>query len=232
MFGDVLDEPVLILAHAEEIVALDDGVDLALAVRAELAVDQVLLREEALAGDAVVALVLGLVDEVAVVEVLHDGLDDFPVAFLGRADEVVVRDAEALPELLEPDHGAVALLDRRHAVFLGGLLDFLAVFVGAGQEPDVVARGAMVAREDVGEDGRVCVPDVGLVVDVVDRGRYVKCAVAHVRVPFQFVRGSGPVRRGHAAPGHRRPVRTGSSRSRGRRACGIRPCRSRASSGK
>ena len=48
--------------------------------------------------------------------------------------------------------------------------DRLAVLVGAGQEEDVLAALAHVPGEDVGGDRRVGVPQVGLAVDVVDRG--------------------------------------------------------------
>jgi hypothetical protein len=47
--------------------------------------------------------------------------------------------------------------------------DLVAVLVGAGQKEDVVAEPAVVAREDVGRDGGVGVPEVRVGIDVVDR---------------------------------------------------------------
>src|SRR5450759_5451340 len=49
-----------------------------------------------------------------------------------------------------------------------GLRNLVAVLVNAGEEEDVVALLAVVARQDVGDDGRVGVPQVGLAVHVVD----------------------------------------------------------------
>ena len=51
-----------------------------------------------------------------------------------------------------------------------GVGDRLAVLVGAGEEEHVLAALAHVAREHVGGDRRVRVAEVGLRVDVVDRG--------------------------------------------------------------
>ena len=53
---------------------------------------------------------------------------------LGGADEIVVGNIEFLPQLLEKGHNAVYVLDRRNPCFLRFLLDFLAMFVAAGQE--------------------------------------------------------------------------------------------------
>ena len=108
---DVFDEPLLVFAHPEEIVGFDDRVDRAAAFGA-VAVDQILFGEEPFAADAVPALVFGLVDFVAVEELLQDLLDDGLVARLGGADKVVVGDFQALPQLLEADDGLVALLLR------------------------------------------------------------------------------------------------------------------------
>ena len=63
---------------------------------------------------------------------------------------------------------------------LGRLRDRLAVLVGAGEEEDVLAALAHVPGEDVGGDRRVRVAEVGLGVDVVDRGGDVEAGVAHL----------------------------------------------------
>ena len=55
---------------------------------------------------------------------------------------------------------AVGQLLRRDALALGGERDRLAVLVGAGEEEDVLAALAHVAREHVGRDRRVRVPEV------------------------------------------------------------------------
>ena len=60
----------------------------------------------------------------------------------------------------------------RDPALLGRPLDLQPVLVGAGEEHDVVAPEAAPPGEDVGDDRRVRVPDVGHVVHVVDRRRH------------------------------------------------------------
>ena len=76
---------------------------------------------------------------------------------------------EPLDHLLEVDDVAVGQLARRDALALGDVGDRLAVLVGAGEEEDVLAALAHVAREHVGGDRRVRVAEVRLRVHVVDR---------------------------------------------------------------
>lgn len=65
---------------------------------------------------------------------------------------------------------ALRSASSRGATLDGGRLgDGLAVLVGAGQEEDVFAALAVVARQHVGRDRRVCVAEMGLRVHVVDR---------------------------------------------------------------
>ena len=77
---------------------------------------------------------------------------------------------ELLPELVMRVDDAVGELDREDAFFRRGALDLLPVLVRAGQEADVVAHAPAVARDHVGDDVLVHVPDVRVVVDVVDGG--------------------------------------------------------------
>ena len=79
-----------------------------------------------------------------------------------------------LPELVVAGHHAVRELLGRDALLGGGLLHLLAVLVGARQEVRGVALEAVVAREEVGADGAVGVPDVRVVVHVVDGRRDVE----------------------------------------------------------
>ena len=84
---------------------------------------------------------------------------------------------ELLPRLLIQRGDRVGELLRRQPGGLGGLLNLLAVLVGAGEEVHVVAEQAMPAGERVADDRRVGVAEVRLGVDVVDRGGEV--VVAH-----------------------------------------------------
>ena len=94
--------------------------------------DELLLRLEALAADAVPALVRAEVDVAVGLDLLPDLCHEARVALLVRPDEVVGLDLELGPRLLEA--GAHRLDERRGAssFFSAALaLDLLAVLVGA-----------------------------------------------------------------------------------------------------
>ena len=158
--GGELEEPVLLLLPGQR-----DLVDRAGVVRPDLG-----LGLEVGAARAVPALVHPLVDVAVVVDALDDLLDPLHVALVRGPDEEVVGGVDLGRHLLEARGEAVAQLARGDALGLGLLRDRLAVLVGAGQEEDVLAALAVVPGEDVGRDRRVGVPEVGLAVDVVDRG--------------------------------------------------------------
>ena len=141
-----LEEAVAVLREAEEDVLLLLQLERR-AVHRALAVDEVLLGVERLAGRAVPALVRGRVEVARRVDAPDDLLDARAVPRLGRPDEVVVRDPELLPEVPKRRRVAVGDDDRRDAFLLRDLLDVLAVLVGAGQEAHVLARaGGSSAR--------------------------------------------------------------------------------------
>ena len=173
---DIFDEPVLIFAHAEEIVSFLNGVHFASALRT-VAVDEILFSEETFATDAVPALIIRAVDFVAVEQVLKNFLHDHFMAVFGGADKIVVGDFETFPEFLKTDDGLVALLLWGQTVFVGGLLDFLAVFIGAGQEPGRSAKQTVIICQHVGKDRCVRVADVRLVVHIINRRCYVVALV-------------------------------------------------------
>ncbi len=175
---DVADQPLLVLAHAEKVIGLADLFHVAPAIGTG-APGQVLLHEEPLARHAVPAVVLGPVDLAPVEQVLQDFLHHDGVTGLGGADEVVIRDAELGPQFLEADHRGVGLLLGGHAGLHGGLLNLLAVLVGAGQEPGRHPEQAVIPGQHIAQDGRVGMPDVRLVVDVIDRRGDIKLGRVH-----------------------------------------------------
>ena len=166
---DIVDEPLGVLAHLEEVGLLLGGAHFPAAVGA-LAVYKLALGPEALAGGAVQALVGALVDVPFVVQVFEDLLDFLLVVIVGGADEVVVRDVHQV-ELLFDDGGYLVHELLGGQALLGGLqLVFLAVLVGAGLEEHVVALHALKAGDGVGQDDLVHVADVGLAGGVGDGG--------------------------------------------------------------
>jgi hypothetical protein len=156
------------LAHLEEVVGLLDALDVGQVLRL-LALGQVLLGDKGLAGHVVPAVVVSGVDVAAVVEVLENGLHDAGVARLSGADEVVVLDLHEAQQRAEVLAELVAVRLRADAPQGRAAQHLLAVLIGAGEHPHVVAAAAVPAAERVGGDRGVGVADVGLVVDVVDR---------------------------------------------------------------
>ena len=148
-----------------------------------LALHEVFLGVERLTGCAIPALVRGGIQVARRVDESDDLLDAHAVPRLGRADEIVVRDPELSPEVPERRRVAVGDDDRGDAFLLRDLLDVLAVLVGAGQETHVLAREAEIAGERVRDDRGVEMPDVGPVIDVVDRGREVAARHEESRIP-------------------------------------------------
>ncbi len=172
-----LEEAILERGELEEVGLLLHALERAAAVGAEvLALGVVLLvgfcdlglGEVGLLGHAVPAVVGVLVEVARLLHALPEVLHGVVLALLGGADEVVVRDLELAPEVLEERGLGVAPLLRGHAMGGCGLRNLLAVLVHAREELDVIARRATVTRLDVAEDGRVGRAQVRLGVDVVD----------------------------------------------------------------
>ena len=174
-------DTVGILGEAEEIGLLLRILDFTAAVGA-LAVHQLALRPEGLAGLAVLALVGVLVDVAVVVHLLEDLLDSGFMVVVGGADEAVVGDVHELPEVLDPTgalHDIVHELLGGDPGLLGLILDLLTVLVGAGQEHDVVSLEPLVPGHGVGGHGAVGVADVETAGGVVDRRRDIKFLIFH-----------------------------------------------------
>ena len=174
-------DPVGILGQAEEIGLLLGVHDLAAAVGA-LAVHQLALGPEALAGLAVFALIGSLVDVALFVHLAEDLLDGGTVVIIGGADEAVVGDVHQLPQVqdaLGALHDVVQELLGGLSGGLGLVLDLLAVLVGARQEQHVAAGEPLVAGHGVGGHGAVGVADVQLVGGVINGGCDVEFLLFH-----------------------------------------------------
>ncbi len=144
--------------------------------RAQVAGQQLVVGVVGLAAHAVLATVVVELDVTGVVAALQELLDGGAVARLGRADEVVVGDVERLPGRGETGGDAVGELLRRLARRGRRLLDLEPVLVRAGEELDIIAEQPVPPGHGVADDRRVGVPDVRLVVHVVDRRRRVEPA--------------------------------------------------------
>jgi hypothetical protein len=134
---------------------------------------------EGLAPHAVETLVAAEVYLSPVEELLDELLHRFLVALLGGPDEVVVGDAERLPDLRPAGDHRVGPFLGAEALLLGRPEDLLTVLIGAGEEMDPPALHPSEAGEEVGGHRRVGVPQMGDVIHVVDGGCDVKDLVAH-----------------------------------------------------
>ena len=81
---------------------------------------------------------------------------------------------ETFPELFKLRGESIAMRLRIDSSFGRRLLNFLTVFVQAGQKEDVPSSQSPVARQHICRDGRVRVTDMRHVVDVIDGSRDVK----------------------------------------------------------
>ena len=136
-----------------------------------------------LARDAVPSLVGALVDISLIHEFLEHALDDAFVTFFRRPDKVVVGDPEHRPQISEVQHGLVGQFLGRHAFGFRALLYFLAVFVRAGQEKDVVAAHAHMPAHDVRGDCGIGMADMRNVIHIINRRGEIEVFLRHVRSP-------------------------------------------------
>ncbi len=106
------------------------------------------------------------------------------MALLGGADVVVVRALEPLHHGLEARDVAVGELAGLEPLASRRLVHLDAVLVGAGQEKDVVAVEPHEARDGVGGDHLIGVPDMRRPVGVRDRRRDVEMGLVCHRTMY------------------------------------------------
>ena len=204
-----LGQPVLVLAEQEVVVLLLQPDRLDAVLRAQALGREVALVPEALAGGAVEAAVGALLDVAGGLELLHEPLHELLVLRVRGADEEVVAGAHRRGQGAVLGRHLVDVLLRREPALLRRLRDLGAVLVDAGEEEHVLPALPVMAREDVGGDGRVRVPVVRLAVDVVDGGGDVEAhEVLDLLSPSVFPRPWRPRRRCRCArPGTSIPPR-------------------------
>ena len=137
---DVVDEPVLVRREFEVVVLFFELDDFAVEGIEGAVRQAVFLGEKGFLAWRIPAFVNLFVELAVVVKVLEDGLDDGLMAWLGGADEVVVGQAEFGGEGFPAFGEFIAVGLGGFAFFFGSLLDFLAVFVEAGEEIDFFAE--------------------------------------------------------------------------------------------
>ena len=156
----VLHQPVGVLAHAEEVSLFLCLGDLSAAV-GTLAVHQLALRPEGLAGGAIETLVGALVDVALREQTVEYLLHFLHVVVVGGADEFVVGGIHQIPYPFDLARDVVHELLRGDARGGGFELHLFAVLVGARLQTDVVALRAPEPREEVRQHDLIGVADVG-----------------------------------------------------------------------
>ena len=73
------------------------------------------------------------------------------------------------------------MLLRRNAVFGGGIFHLLTVFIGSGEEIGIIPHRTVKTCQHISKNGRIGVPDMGFVIDVVNRCCHIKFAVHKVK---------------------------------------------------
>ena len=174
VFLDVVNEPLLVFAHPEEVVALFAVFGNRLMLGA-FPVGKFLLHVEPFATDAVEPLVLAEVNIPGLVDLQEDPPDRLHVVRIGRPDEAIVGHRQLRPEGTKLGADPVGVGLRGDARLLGRLGDLVAVLVGSRGKKGPEAAEAVVAGQDVGDDRRVGVPDMGRGVYIVDRRCDIKC---------------------------------------------------------
>ena len=167
---DVLNQPVRILAHTEEVSLFLGRLHRSSAVRA-LAVHQLGLGPEGLAGSAVHALIAVLVDIALLIELLENLLHLDLVIRVRGTDKAVIGGVHQVPDPLNLRCHAVHEFLRGNAGLLGLQLDLLSVLVGTGLEPHVKSLLSLVAGDGVGQHDLIGVADVRLARGISDRRR-------------------------------------------------------------
>src|SRR3984893_7034376 len=85
-------------------------------------------------GDAIIPFVVPFVNVTVILNLTEEMLDGVGVAGFGRSNETVDKQTQFFSEVTILSRHAIDEINWRFVVILRGALDFLAVFVGAGQE--------------------------------------------------------------------------------------------------
>ena len=176
---DLIDQPLLILPHLEELIVLAEPINRAFAIRTE-SIGHVFFRPKALIERAVPACIRILVDQSLVEKLLKVSLNNLLMRMICRSDERIMRNVQTFPELLKL-RSELVTVDLRIDSGLGrGLLDFLTMLVEPCEEKHVTSAEAPIARQHVCGDRRIRMPDMRDVIDVVDgSGDVERVRIAH-----------------------------------------------------
>ena len=178
MLVDMVNQAVSVFAHTEEISLFLGRLHLAAAVRT-LAVHQLGLGPEGLAGSTVHALVSALVNIALVVQLLEDLLYLLLMIIVGGTDEFIIGSVHQIPDALNLGRYVIHEFLRSNACLLSLQLDLLTVLVGSGLEEYVVALESPETGNGVRQYDFIGVSNVGLAGCVGNGRGHVKLFLFH-----------------------------------------------------
>src|SRR5262249_36960396 len=147
--------------------------------------DQFVFRVEALALDAVFALVARFEDNAFIPKRFQKSLHGACVLRRSGSDKGVVGDLQTFPGFLELSGDFIAVTLWILVVSGSGLGNFGPMLNGAGEKKNLQAVATVPARQNIAGDGRIRVSDVRHIVHVVDRcGNKKLVHVSGVRVLY------------------------------------------------
>ena len=175
---DIFQHPVGVVRQFKEICFFRDLLDRPAAVGA-FAVYKLAFRPVSFAGRTVEAPVFAFIDVAFFINAAEHFLHDAEMPLLCRANEIVVADIEAFPELLKPGDDPIDVFDGSDAFFFRRALNFLPMFVAAGQKKDVVPGKSLEAGDSVGDRRTVRVADVQTGARIVNGRSYIERFFLH-----------------------------------------------------
>ena len=183
IFLDVPADSLAVFLELQEIVSFFDRLGGPIVYRADVARQQFLLGIEALASDAVEALVVLEINVAGFVSAPEHLLHERLMHRVGGADKKIVADVQPGPSLPKQRADFVGEGLRMESDRFGGALVLVAMLVGAGQEGDVgrAELAPLKTCERVRRQHFVGMADMGRAVAVDDRGRDVD-AVCHQEI--------------------------------------------------
>src|ERR1700676_527038 len=119
-------------------------------------------------GDAIISFVVAFVNVTVILNLTEEMLDGVGVAGFGGSNKKGDTQTHFFPEVAILSRHAIDEINWRFVVILRGALDFLAVFVGAGQEEHIETAHLFVARDRIRGDGGVRVTEMRPCVYVVN----------------------------------------------------------------
>ncbi len=168
IFLHIFNDAVAVFGKAEEVTFFFQKLHIAPTVGA-FAVYKLVFCEEGFTGRAVPAFIGAFVNVALVIKHFENFLYAFYMVIVRGTNESVIGDMEGFPKLLDAHNDFVGIFLGGHALARGNTLNFLAVFVRACQEHNVITAQTFVARHGVCRNGAVGMADVQLIAGVIDR---------------------------------------------------------------